>query len=304
MIPIDKKRLIVDFDNVLVDSTQAIVDLYNEDFQYYNGFKAVRACDMHTYGFKELTLASEEYVNHLWNRPRFFSRLKPMPYAREILEVLTIWYGIEVATLGFSPSLKQKSYDINHKFPNIIKKINLINFKEFKDKSHLDMTNAVFIDDQANNLVSSNAVRKICFGDVEEWNSNWSGERCYNWHDVLNALNYTNDESIMELFTLLQTHISKAGMAYANYCMEHKTTEQLRKFTQWSSTVKTKVFQIIFDNIPNMTIADRERVLPFVVEKLSDIHTATDSNNETALFRVLQITVDEIYAKFIKTIRF
>ena len=145
------------------------------------------------------------------------------------------------------------------------------------------MTNAVFIDDQANNLVSSNAVRKICFGDVEEWNSNWSGERCYNWHDVLNALNYTNDESIMELFTLLQTHISKAGMAYANYCMEHKTTEQLRKFTQWSSTVETKVF---------------------VVEKLSDIHTATDSNNETALFRVLQITVDEIYAKFIKTIRF
>ena len=62
MIPIEKQRIICDMDGVLTDSVAAVVSCYNEDFQFYSDFKEIRSCDIHTYDFQELALASKEYV--------------------------------------------------------------------------------------------------------------------------------------------------------------------------------------------------------------------------------------------------
>ena len=300
MIPIDKKRLIVDFDNVLVDSTQAIVDLYNEDFQYYKDFKKIRGCDVGSYGFHELTLATKAYLNQLWNQPRFFHILKLMPYAREVLEILSIQYDIEVATLGDPANLKQKSYFINDKFPNLIKKTHLINFEEYQEKSHIDMSDAIFIDDLPRNLTTSNAEQKFLFGD------NFSTEtsdfiRLSNWHEVLKELFHLDNESMHEVFVLLSKCVNETGRRYAVYCGANKRLEQFREYTRWSRIIRQKVFQMIFDMIPDMSDEDMTKALLFVVDKLDNIHTAVESHNETAIYRTLQFAVDDLYAKFIKT---
>lgn len=46
------------------------------------------------------------------------------------------------------------------------------------------MSNGIFIDDSYNNLITSNAMINICFGDIYTWNKDWQGIRCKNWHDV------------------------------------------------------------------------------------------------------------------------
>lgn len=52
------------------------------------------------------------------------------------------------------------------------------------DKSSVNMCNSIFIDDHEDNLLSSNAKTKICFGKEYDWNKNWTGERCLNWREV------------------------------------------------------------------------------------------------------------------------
>ena len=47
------------------------------------------------------------------------------------------------------------------------------------------MSGGILIDDSANNLITSNAdVKKICYGDIYEWNKDWEGKRCWNWYEV------------------------------------------------------------------------------------------------------------------------
>lgn len=290
----------MDFDNVLVDSTQAIVDLYNEDFQYYYGFQKIRGFDVGSYGFNELTLATKEYLDQLWNQPRFFRVVKLMPYAREVLEILSLQYDIEVATLGDPANLKQKSYFINDKFPSVIKKTHLINFAEYQEKSHIDMSDAIFIDDLPTNLVTSNAKQKFLFGD------NFDTEVCdlqrlSNWHEVLKELFDVNHESTRGAFRLLATCVTSALADYVVHCGTNRYVDKLAECNKWSSIIRKKVFDMLFDTIPDMSDEDMAKALLFVVDKLDNIHTAVASHNQTAISRTLQFTVDNLYAKLIKT---
>ena len=50
------------------------------------------------------------------------------------------------------------------------------------------MSDGIFVDDSAQNLFTSNAKVKICFGDEYEWNKNWNGIRCFNWCELYNLL--------------------------------------------------------------------------------------------------------------------
>lgn len=286
-------------DGVLTDSVAAVVSCYNEDFQYYSDFKEIRSCDIHTYDFQELTLASKEYVDHLWNRPRFFSNLKLMPFAREVLEILSIQYNIEVATAGYSPNLRQKEAYLHKHLPFIIKKIDLINLKEFKDKSHLDMNNAVFIDDQANNLITSNAALKICFGDKEEWNTTWNGERCYNWHEVMKRLFDVDIDSIAEVWNLLQKTMNQVGWTYG--CTNAESPDKIAEYTKWATIVKKGIVDIVSGTVKSIGAEDMESFLLFAVDEMDSLHTVMNSGNSDAMFKRVKTTCDSLYSQFIKS---
>ena len=105
-----------------------------------------------------------------------------MDWAYEILNELSKRYHITIVSSGYSPNLRAKQIWIDNNLPFC--EFVGVNMKEYKDKSHIDMSGSIFIDDSVHNLITSNAKYKICFGDIYPWNKDWNGIRCANWHDV------------------------------------------------------------------------------------------------------------------------
>lgn len=191
-----KQRLILDFDGTIVNSIQAVVDCYNDDYQQYPGFTVMNWWDINTWDFEELALADKRYIDQLWNQPRFFRRLNFMDWAEEVLLILKDEYKIEIATLGNIPNLNLKRLWISEHMP-YVEEMHLIDLNQHTHKSHVDMSNGICIDDTSINLTTSNAANKILFGDSYPWNLNWDGLRCYNWNDILSLLSHTKMENIV-----------------------------------------------------------------------------------------------------------
>lgn len=178
----DFNTVYLDFDGVICDTIKAIVDLYNEDFQYYKKFIKINDYDINTWDFKECTCASSDYINTYFNQPRFFRTLRFMPWAYEVIEELRKEYNIKIVSHGYSPNLVQKEKWVNNCLPGI--EFVGVNWKTHSDKSHIDMSDGIFLDDSAKNLITSNAKETICFGDIYSWNDWWKGKRLNNWIDV------------------------------------------------------------------------------------------------------------------------
>ena len=177
-----KHRLFIDFDGCIVNTIKTICDLYNEDFKYYKKFHPVKWWEVNTWDFRECNCAAPEYINTYFNQQRFFDRVEYMDWAKNILDKLSERYDITIVSSGYSPNLKAKEIWINNNLPYC--EFIGVNLKKYKDKSHVDMSNGIFIDDSMNNLVTSNAKIKVCFGEIYPWNENWNGIRCYNWHEL------------------------------------------------------------------------------------------------------------------------
>lgn len=191
MAELKKRKLFLDFDNTIVNTTQAIVSLYNEDFQYYKDFNPVNWRTVDTYNFEECTLASKDYINTYFNQPRFFYRLICMSNAALALNFLANKFDITIVSLGFSPNLKGKVewlynyYEIDDQLPFNFTGVNM---KEYKDKSHINMSGGILVDDNARMLETSNASTKICFGEVHSWNDTWTGLRAKDWKELIAML--------------------------------------------------------------------------------------------------------------------
>ena len=187
-----KTKLFLDFDCTIVNTIKSIVDLYNEDFKYYKKFKKINWIDVNTWDFTECNCATPEYINTYFNQQRFFDRVEHMDWAEKILDILKEDFEITIVSSGYSPNLIAKEKWVNEYLPycNFIG----VNLKEYKDKSHIDMSDGIFIDDSASNLETSNAAIKICFGDEYPWNNKWKGIRCNNWHEVENYIERVVDK--------------------------------------------------------------------------------------------------------------
>ena len=181
----NKPKLFIDYDSTITNSIKAIVDLYNEDFKYYKKFEYVHWTDIRTWDFLECNCAKPEYINTYFNQQRFFDRVEFMDNAEEVLNRLKDKYEIIIVSMGYSPNLRAKEYWIKKHIPYA--KFIGTNFKKHNDKSHIDMSDGIFIDDNAKYL-NTNAKYQICFGDIYEWNENWEGKRCFNWHEVEKCL--------------------------------------------------------------------------------------------------------------------
>ena len=176
-----KPKLFIDYDSTITNSIKAIVDLYNEDFKYYKKFEYIHWTDIRTWDFLECNCAKPEYINTYFNQQRFFDRVEFMDNAEEVLKRLKDKYEIIIVSMGYSPNLRAKEYWIKEHMPYA--KFIGINFKKHNDKSHINMSDGIFIDDNAKYL-NTNAKYQICFGDIYDWNKDWEGKRCFNWYEV------------------------------------------------------------------------------------------------------------------------
>lgn len=98
---------------------------------------------------------------------------------RYSISALSERYHIIFVSMGDLPNLKLKAKWVDENFPWC--EFIGVNLNDYSDKSHIDMTDSIFVDDSSNNLFTSNAKRKLCFGEIKSWNKNWNGERVNNW---------------------------------------------------------------------------------------------------------------------------
>src|SRR5574344_2129135 len=125
-------------------------------------------------------------LHHYFCSPRFFENLEFMDNAKEVIAKLQEeGYQIEIVTMGLPANLRLKYKWIVKNLPGV--GFIAVNSQEYKDKTHIDMSDGIFLDDYAGYL-NTKAMRNICFGDKVEWNRYWTGDRIYNWCDFYKYL--------------------------------------------------------------------------------------------------------------------
>lgn len=189
---------------VIANSIDAIISLYNDDFQAYPDYHHIKSSDIHTWNFEECNCGSNEIFDTYFNTPRFFNNLKFMEHADTFIWLLSYQFDFVIVSSGNTPNLELKQQWINDKLKLYINDTKMINqgkvdfigvdFKNYNDKSHINMSNGIFVEDTHYNLETSNAKHKIVFGEQYPWNienevnhESGLGEsytRCKNWMEL------------------------------------------------------------------------------------------------------------------------
>ena len=178
----NKSKLFCDLDNTILNSIKTICDMYNEDYRYYPNYHYIHWTDINTYNFKECNCATTKDLVRYFTQPRFFEKAEFMDNAKEVLNRLKDKYEIIIVSMGVQPNLFGKEIWIKDNLP--FAKFVGVDMEEYKDKSYVDMSDGILIDDEKRYLDNSDANVKICFGDIYEWNEKWTGKRCCNWFEV------------------------------------------------------------------------------------------------------------------------
>lgn len=183
-----KPKLYIDFDNTLVNSSEAICELYNRYYNHFSNFTPARWWEVNKYNFTdECPLMTSSELDELFDSEEFFNVVEFMPHASITTLELSFKYDIYIVTMGTPKNLELKQKWIN-KHMGYIRGFIGIDDSQFVDKSCVDLSDGIHIDDVSKMLWTSNARRRICFGDVCEWNKDWVRERCYNWVEVYREL--------------------------------------------------------------------------------------------------------------------
>lgn len=177
-----KKKLFLDADGTIVNLIKAVTDIYHEDYHNHPNYKRVEWFEIETWGFEELTLTTKKNVYKYFEDERLFNRLEFLENANVVLDRLSLAFDIYVVTMGSTKNLelKEKWFKENLPYAKFIG----CDTNQYRFKSHIDMSDGIFIDDRADNLENSNATVNIVYGDIYEWNCRWEGMRCWNWCDV------------------------------------------------------------------------------------------------------------------------
>lgn len=190
-----RPKLFLDFDNTIVDTIAAVVSIYNEDYASHEGFIQVDPKDVTSWEFTECNLATYEEIDKYFGDKRFFQRVKLYPSAGQVLRSLSHRYDITIVSHGYASNLKLKEGWVKDKlFKEIFdSSCNAefigVDWETHNDKSHVDMSNSIFVDDSIRNLETSSAKYKILYGEYMDWNNtNIEFIRCKNWLDLNNQI--------------------------------------------------------------------------------------------------------------------
>lgn len=129
-------------------------------------------------------------IDSIFEYDKFFKSLEFMDGAYEVLQMLTEKYEVIIVTMGSLPNLSMKAEWIKQNLPFIHNVILLYNADGDTDKSMVDMSDGIFLDDHQNNLWTSNSIEQYVFGEIYEYNQDYKGTRLYTWDDVRRKLMY------------------------------------------------------------------------------------------------------------------
>lgn len=179
-----KRKLFVDFDSTITNSIKAYCDAYAYLYKNNDKYTEPNPDKVNTWNFScECPLATDS-VEYIFGHPYFFRTLELFPLAREVLQELSHKYELIICSIGTPENVSHKAIWVQDNLPFIKNVILITNDGVKMNKGIIDMSNSIFIDDHIDNLISSNAEIKICFGKEYSWNKDWQGLWGKNWLEV------------------------------------------------------------------------------------------------------------------------
>lgn len=182
------KKLFLDFDNTIVNSTKAFVEVHNLicGKRYMFNKESIPQWELvKRYDFTDQIPDLNSITKHaIFDSVDFYDRLEFYDNAKEIIEELSSKVEVQVVSMSTYQSLVHKGRKLEIDLPKV--KFQPIIYSHYKDKSHIDMRNGIFIDDVTKNLYTSSADKNICFkyqGITQDVNEDWKGEALTAWDE-------------------------------------------------------------------------------------------------------------------------
>lgn len=185
----DKINVYVDFDNTIVDTNQSAVKMLNKIYHKNQDYR-----DVYRYDFKDLfPECNDAIIEYIFSQEELFNSIKLFDGCVDILSNENL--NVKIISVGTMKNLDLKNIWLKNNF-NV--KTQLIGFEDKqtdKEKSVIDMSNQVFIDDRIAVLRNSNAKIKILYrnGTDVSWNHISPNEECYvvdTWEEIGEILNF------------------------------------------------------------------------------------------------------------------
>lgn len=167
----NKRKIVIDFDNCSTDSIDAIVKAFNTvDCTDYGDSKSIRKWNMTDL----IPRADDKSIEQMFNSHLFWNNLKLYDGVLEFFEKYQD--RIIICSIGSMDNQILKLQWIKKHLP----KVDLLPVitdmcvhPKSINKSWVDMSNCIYIDDSSFNLLNSNAIYKVMFSDRGfncEWN--------------------------------------------------------------------------------------------------------------------------------------
>jgi 5'(3')-deoxyribonucleotidase len=180
----NKTKLFLDMDNTIINTIKSFCECYNDLYQFRPGFKEACWCNVEKYNMKdECPLILNK--NDIFGSYLFFQKAEFInENTYDVIKKLNEKYQVIICTIGIPKNLSFKSLWVEERLPFIDDYILIKNSNCKMDKSIVNMSNSIFVDDYTDNLDSSNAAYKIVFGDEYSWSQTKNYTRCFNWTDI------------------------------------------------------------------------------------------------------------------------
>lgn len=186
----NKIDLFLDFDDTICLTSKQFVKLANKKYKKEEDWNNINRWD-----FKDLyPEITNNDIDNIFSSEDFFVDLELCENCLDVINSIKNLVNIHIATIGTDKNLKNKMKWIKENL-NIDFNFNGILDTGINDKSSIDMSGAIFIDDRTDNLRSSNANIKILYKNYHNypWQQIEPNDNIYvvdSWEQIYSILDF------------------------------------------------------------------------------------------------------------------
>lgn len=186
----NKIDLFLDFDDTICLTSKQFVKLANKKYKKEEDWNNINRWD-----FKDLyPEITNNDIDNIFSSEDFFVDLELCENCLDVINSIKNLANIHIATIGTDKNLKNKMKWIKENL-NIDFNFNGILDTGINDKSSVDMSGAIFVDDRIDNLRSSNANIKILYKNYHNysWQQIEPNDNIYvvdSWEQICSILDF------------------------------------------------------------------------------------------------------------------
>lgn len=186
----NKIDLFLDFDDTICLTSKQFVKLANKKYKKEENWNNINRWD-----FKDLyPEITNNDIDNIFSSEDFFVDLELCENCLDVINSIKNLVNIHIATIGTDKNLKNKMKWIKENL-NVDFNFNGILDAGINDKSSIDMSGAIFVDDRTDNLRSSNANIKILYKNYHNysWQQIEPNDNIYvvdSWEQIYSILDF------------------------------------------------------------------------------------------------------------------